>query len=153
MFKKIVLFSLFMLLVTGQCFAKNEVVSVLLEDSSGTPISSYSLTSGNAVYSETIDLKNSAGYGALIITEDSGGGLGDVDISTEYSRDGVNFSRMYLSDMNGTITAEGLVALAFGNLSNINIRFSVHPIRYLRFKFDPDANSQITVYHSYIYDR
>ncbi len=123
-----------------------------LNDSAGTALSSYSLTSGVAVYSEVINVVDNVGFASLLITEDKAGGAGDVDISVEYSVDGTNWYSAYTSDMSGTIAAEGNVVTALQNVT----RWIVHTARLsvvMRYKFDPDADSQITAVAIYQRDR
>jgi len=118
----------------------------LLNDAAGTPISSYELTSLTAVYSENLRISDTNELKTLLIVEDKAGGAGDVDISAEYSVDGVTFYPAYTSDMSGALTLVGLISLALGDES----RWIVWTPRigiFLRYKFDPDADSQITAYH------
>jgi len=138
------------LLISAQAFAKVDARTRSLKDAAGTAISSYALTSGAAVYSETLSIKDNVGFTTLVITEDIAGGGGDVDISAEYSIDGTTWYTAYTSDMVGALTAKENLVTALQNVS----RWIVHTARvapYLRYKFDPDANSQITA--SMIYQR
>lgn len=139
-------------LICNPCFAKMEETHVLLKDSSGTVFTDYALTSGAAVYSETLNLKKNAGFVAIRITEDKSGGTGDVDVSAEYSVDGVLWDTVYTSNMNGTITAEGNIMTALQNVRR-RINHTTNITTYMRYKFDPDADSQITVFFIYLQDR
>ena len=114
-----------------------------LLDSNGATITAYALTSGSAVYSEAVRVDRNVGYLTLLVTEDKSGGAGDVDISVEYSLDGTNFYTAYVSDLAGTITAEGNLVTALGNATRWIVG-TARLAKYLRFKFDPDADSQIT---------
>ncbi len=123
----------------------------ILNDSTGTSLSDFALTSGSAVYTEPIDLINNVGFATLLITEDKAGGAGDVDVSLEYSEDGKNFYTAYTTNGSGTITAEGNIVTALQDVT----RWIILPVRmakYLRIKLDPDANSQVTVRFIYLKD-
>jgi hypothetical protein len=114
-----------------------------LTDSDGSPITDLALTSGTAVLSDKIPVDKNLGFATLLITEDKAGGAGDVDISAEYSMDGTNWYTAYTSDMAGAISAEGNIVTALQNVT----RWIVHTVRlakFMRYKFDPDADSQIT---------
>jgi len=115
-----------------------------LNDAAGVALSSYALTSGAAVYSETINVTGNTSLASLLVVEDKDGGGGDVDISVEYSLDDTTFYPAYTSDMAGTLTLVGDIATAMGNSSRW-IVFTPRISRFVRFKFDPDADSQITV--------
>lgn len=115
-----------------------------LKDAAGTALSSYALTSGSAVYSEKIRLQSEISAVTILVTENKSGGAGDVDISAQYSVDGTNWYTAYLTDMAGAVNADGLIVEAIGNTT----QWIVHVPRmapFLRYKFDPDADSQITV--------
>lgn len=123
-----------------------------LSDAAGTDMTSYALTSGSAVYSETIDVKKNVGFSTILIKEDKAGGAGDVDVSVEYClfscSESENWHTAYTTNMKGTITAEGNIVTALQNVA----RYIPHVVRlasFMRYKFDPDANSQISVYHIY----
>lgn len=151
--KKILLSVMLMIALTcTPAFARYDEGHMVLDDAAGTAMSDYALTSGSAVYSEIIDMERNAGFVALLVTEDKSGGTGDVDISVEYSVDKTNWYTVYTSDMYGTITAEGNVATALGNITRW-IAFTSRITRYMRYKFDPDADSQVTVTHIYVVDR
>ena len=122
------------------------VVVKALNDSSGTAISSYLLTNGAAVYSEKIRFGNGAETASLLVIEDKSGGAGDVDISLEYSADGTNWYPAYTTDMAGSITVVGNLVTALQNASRW-IVFTPRLAAYMRYKFDPDADSRITATH------
>lgn len=145
--KKILSFLLaLMLLFPAGVFASTSVQ--LLEDSSGTDISSYALTSGSAVQSKRVRTVDNAGFMVLLVTEAISGGTGDVDIYMEYSIDGTNWYRPYVSDMAGTISVEGNVVTALQNVTRY-IVLTPRLAPYARVVFDPDANSEITAYMIY----
>lgn len=104
------------------------------------------LTSGTAVTSDSVHWKGNVGFASLNVIEDKSGGAGDVDIYAEYSIDGTNFSKSYESDLDGTISADGNIVTALGNTGDEgrNIVFDPRLFPYVRFVFDPDANSEIT---------
>jgi hypothetical protein len=148
------LLCLVFLLSTTLSFAGDASTKIYntLKDSSGTALSDYSLTSGVAVFSESILVDDNIGFTSLLIQEDQGGGTGDVDISVQYSMDGTNWHTAYTSDMAGTITAEGNIVTGLQNVT----RWIVHTSRlakWMRYKFDPDANSEITAIFIYQRDR
>jgi len=151
--KKILLIWLVLLvLVCTPVYARKDEGHIALNDADGTAITDYSLTSGVAVYSERLDIERAAGWVVILITEDKSGGAGDVDVSAEYSTDGTNYYTVYNSDMAGTTTAEGLIREALQNTTEYT-RFVLNPGKYMRYKFDPDADSEITVTHIDITDR
>jgi hypothetical protein len=117
-----------------------------LATSTGTTLEDVNLTSTVAVYSESIDItKMSSTTAGLLVIEDKAGGAGDVDISTEYSIDGTNFYPAYTTNMAGTLSLEGNIVTALQNVT----RYILHTVRqgrYMRYKFDPDADSQISAY-------
>ena len=130
----------------------------VLKDWAGTEISSYSLTSGNAITSETLTVGANGGFSAIIINEAIAGDAGDVDVYVEYSLDASTWYRAYESDMEGTITAEGLIVEALGNTDGATpeegfIIYTPRPAPFMRYKFDPDANSEITARHMFIENR
>jgi len=131
-------------LIATPALAKRFYINeTLLKDSDGTVISSYSLTSGSAINSAAINVSKNVGFMTLLITENKAGGSGDVDISVSWSIDGTNFYTSYSTDLAGTISADGTISEALGNVT----RWIVIPARlakFCRFTFDPDANSQIT---------
>ena len=148
--KKLIGLILCFLLMASPSFAKADARARSLKDAADTAISSYALSSGVAVYSETLKVDDNMGFITLLVIENKAGGAGDVDISAEYSIDGTNWYTAYTSDMGGTLSAEGNIVTALQNTS----RWMVHTARlapYLRYKFDPDADSQITA--SMIYQR
>lgn len=117
-----------------------------LDDADGVALSSYSLSSGTVVYSEPITVSHNVLYASLLVAEDKSGGAGDVDISAQYSTDKTAWHSAYTSNMSGTITIEGNIVTALQNAT----RWIVYTPRlapYMRFKIDPDADSQITVTH------
>lgn len=142
-----------LVLIAALCFcpladAKKIAKYRLLEDAAGTSISDYALTAATAVYSESIKIYDNVGFSTLLITEDIAGGAGDVDISVQYSVDGSNWYTAYTTDMAGIIIAEGNLVTALQNVT----RWIPHSVRlsvWMRYMFDPDANSQITAYNIY----
>lgn len=110
---------------------------------SGTAITSYALTSGVAVNSDAVDVEDNIGFATLVVTENAGGGTGDVDIYAEYSYDGTTWARYYASDMAGSITVEGNIVTTLQNVTRY-IGFTVRLAPYIRIVFDPDANSTVT---------
>lgn len=141
--KKLLLTLLIIALLALPAMAREYVKEVELEDTAGTAISAYSLTSGNAVTSSPVVVNTNAGFISLLLIENIAGGAGDVDVSAEYSLDGTNFYTVASSDMAGTVTDDGNIATTFGNKSRI-IQISARMGNYIRIKFDPDANSKIT---------
>lgn len=114
-----------------------------LFNAEGSIITDLSLTSGNAVFSQGIDVRKQEGFMSLLVKENKSGGGGDVDISAEYSLDKDNWYTAYTSDMSGVISAEGNIVTALQNVTRWMI-FSARQAHFIRFKFDPDADSQIT---------
>lgn len=106
-------------------------------------ITNLDLTSGAAVTTKGVKISNNVGFLVLTVKEDKSGGLGDVDIYAEYSDDDVTYYRTYTSDFSGTITAEGNIATTLGNATR-RIVHTARLAKYVRYVFDPDANSRIT---------
>ena len=142
--KALLLFLSILLLAVPVNAAYFDLKKVDLKDSSGTLLEDYSLTSGSAVTTNWVNVQDNVGFMALEITEDQSGGTGDVDISAEYSWDRTNWFTFAVSNMSGVITEDGLIAQGFGNDAN-TIQFTARPAPFVRFIFDPDANSEITV--------
>lgn len=117
------------------------VVSRRLEIS-GTPITGYSLTSGAAVTSDSIKISNNEGFMSLLVKEAKIGGAGDVDIYAMYSIDNENFYRANTT-ANGTLTQDSDIVTTLQN-STKWIVCPARVARYIKFVFDPDANSQVT---------
>ena len=122
----------------------DKITEVLCKDTSNVSISAYALTSGSEVYTSPIPISDGAGYMSLLAVENKAGGAGDVDISAEYSLDGTNFYTVYTSNMSGTISAEGNIVTALGDATRWII-FTPRMAKFVRFKLDPDANSQLTL--------
>ncbi len=150
-----------LVVVVAMCFpvqAAYRSTHIKLKDSTGTAIVDLALSNGVAVYSQKIETKKNAGFFSLLITEDKAGGAGDVDISLQYSIDGTNWYDAYVSDMDGTINIEGVASgggLIVSGLQDLTrwIVYTARAARYMRYKFDPDADSQITATHIYVEDR
>ena len=123
--------------------------TALLQDSSGASIENYALTSGSAVQSAKIRTQDNDGFMALLVVEDKAGGAGDVDIYMEYSVDGTNWYRPYVSDMAGAIALEGNVVTALQNVSRYII-LTPRPAPYSRVILDPDADSEVTIHVIYV---
>lgn len=150
---KLILSLVFLLGLASSSHAANvNAAAITLRDSSNDLISSYALTSGAAVQSKTIRVKDNIGFITLLVTEDIAGGAGDVDIYAEYSTDGTNWYRPYTSDMAGTITIEGNIVTALQNVTRW-IVFTARLAPYMRIVFDPDANSEVTAVIVYQEDR
>jgi hypothetical protein len=145
MLQKILITIILILSVLGLAHA-DDVTPRLLRDSTGTVIQDMSLTAGAAVYSETITLTKHGGYTSLFVIEDQAGGGGDVDIYIEYSADGDSWAKAFETNMAGTLEEEGNLATAFGN-DTAPISWPVRLFPYMRYVFDPDANSEITAWH------
>ena len=79
------------LAIPNSVLAKVQTKQRVLEDSNGVELTNFSLTSGVAVFSEAVDVQNNIGFFTLILTENIGGGAGDVDVSVQYSVDGTNW--------------------------------------------------------------
>jgi hypothetical protein len=144
--KKTTLFTIVLFLLFSIPAIADDVTPRLLRDSAGTIIQDMSLTAGAAVYSETITLTKHGGYTSLFVIEDQAGGGGDVDIYIEYSADGNSWARAFETNMAGTLEEEGNMVTALGN-DTAPISWPVRLFPYMRYVFDPDANSEITAWH------
>jgi hypothetical protein len=103
---------------------------------------SHSMASGTGIYTAPIVVDKNVGFTTLYVDGRCNSCTTDVDISAQYSMDGVNFYTAYTTNMDGTITAEGNIVTALGNVE----RWIVVPVRmakFMRFLFDPDAASTI----------
>lgn len=114
-----------------------------LNNSAGAPITNLALTSGVAVNSEAIKVDKNVGFMVLTVTENHGGATGDVDIYAQYSDDGTTWYNAYTSDMAGTITVEGNIVTTLQNVTR-RIIHTARLARFVRYVFDPDADSIIT---------
>jgi hypothetical protein len=114
-----------------------------LLNSAGATITDLLLTSGVAVNSEAIKVDKNVGFLVLLIKENKAGGAGDVDIYAEYSDDATTWYRTYTTDLAGTITQEGNIVTTLQNVTR-RIVVTARLAKYVRFVFDPDADSQIT---------
>ena len=108
----------------------------------GAVIDDLALTSGVAVYSEAIPTDRNVGCSTLLITEDKSGGAGDVDIYPEYSMDGTNWHRANTTSA-GSLTQDANIVTTLQNATKW-IVLTLRMAKYVRFVFDPDADSQIT---------
>ncbi len=91
--------------------------------------------------SDTIVFEKAVGFATLYVNQTAG--AGDVDIFAEYSFDDSNWFRPYTTDMAGTITIEGDIVTALTQQERW-IVFTPRMAKYIRFTFDPDANSTVT---------
>ena len=127
-----------------QAINLNTVGNVRIED--------LSLISGVAIFTGAIDIRNSSDTGrmTLLITEDQGGGTGDVDITIELSNNGTTwYIDQNRTDELGAFAAR-FIAVGVQN-ETIALTFTHAPAKFIRFKFDPDANSELTA--TLIFDR
>jgi len=131
-------------LIAGRALAAFDQSHILLKDADNlNTLLDFSLTSGTAVFSATIDTQHNAGSAALLIKEDKSGGLGDVDISVEYSLDGSNWYTAYFQDATidtsiGILHKEGDIITALQNDTKW-VTYTPRASRFLRYKFDPNA--------------
>lgn len=94
------------------------------------------MTSGAAEYSKGVRVHISTGYAALLVLLT--GGVDDVDITFEVSLDDINYyTPKDVDDNDLGIVYTTLTASRW-------ITFSPQVAEYIRFKFDPDANSTVT---------
>lgn len=154
--KKALIFTLLiMVFICGVTFAGFDQGHILLKEyTTQSSLFNFSLTSGAAKYSSTIDTQHNAQYSTLLITEDKAGGAGDVDISVEYSVDGSNWYDPYSSTIDsagfgGPLKKDDNIVTGLQNTTRWII-YTPRASRYLRYKFDPDADSQITATHIFI---
>ena len=148
--RKFLLTLCFLCLIPITAFAG--VQQINLNTAANVRIEDLSLTSGVAVFTGAIDTKNSSDTGrmTLLITEDQSGGTGDVDITIEFSNNGTTwFTDQSRTDELGAFVAR-VIAVGVQNEA-IAITFTHAPAKFLRIKFDPDANSEITA--TLIFDR
>lgn len=148
--KKFILLTLFCILLTTNAYSgQYTAYDLQIKDTNGADVSAYALTSGVAVNSEKIYVKDNVGFASLLLTVDASG---DVDVYAEYSFDGTNFYRPYISAMDGTATIEGNIINAASNTTRLYV-FTPRLAEFMRIVFDPDANSTITAKLIYQKDR
>lgn len=128
--------------VVSTAHARTVAKILNLRDENGTAITNMALTSGSAVNSETIDVRDNRGFITLLVTESHSSAVGDVDIIAEYSVDGTNWNEAYTTT-SGATTKDDIVVTGLRNVTQWIVHTS-RLSRYLRYKFDPDANSVIT---------
>lgn len=109
---------------------------------SNSVVEDLSLTNGVKVTSDSIRVRGNVGFATLIVTEDKTGGAGDVDIFAEYSSDNSNWYQSYTTS-SGTLTVDSNIVTGLQNASRW-IVFTPRLAPYVRFTFDPDADSQVT---------
>lgn len=135
--------------LSNPCFAVKKAQWKTLVDSSGTiDFDDYAISQDASIYSESIPFSFNVGSEAvLLLTEDKAGGAGDVDVSVEYCIDGctvnANWHNAWTASMDGTITQQGnLITTASNSVSFISYPVKTAP--YMRYKFEPDADSQVS---------
>lgn len=148
--KKIIRLACLFLLIPSISHAAMLAVFSPMKDSTGANITNYAMTNGVAVNTQGILVEEQAGFSSILVSVDSSG---DVDIYAEYSLDGSSWYRPYISDMAGTITVEGNIVTTLSNVTNRYIIYTPRPARYVRYVFDPDANSTVTAKFVYLKDR
>jgi len=143
--KKLLLALLMVAILAVTAHAKTFTVEEpKMEDTSGNLLSgTRDMGLGTVVYTKPVPVINNVGFATFLVTESQAGGTGDMDISVEYSIDGVNFYTPYKTDMAGTVTADGNLITTLSN-STRWIYFAPRLAKFMRFKFDPDATSTIT---------
>jgi hypothetical protein len=119
------------------------VNSKRLNNSAGAAITALAMANTVVTNSEAIKVDRNVGFFVLTVKEDKVGGAGDVDIYVEYSDDATTWYRSYTSDLAGSITVEGNIVTTLQNVTR-RISFTARLAKYVRFVFDPDADSQIT---------
>lgn len=140
--KRIILLILAMVLMSQPAFAR-KLMNIKPLTVSSVKIDDMVMSNGSAVTSDQVKVTGNVGFFALYVIEDTAGGTGDVDIYAQYSVDGTTWGRPYISDMAGTITVEGNIVTALQNATRY-IQFTARPAPYVRFIFDPDADSEVT---------
>lgn len=118
------------------------VNSKRLNNAAGAPITALAMANTVAVNSEAIKVDHNVGFFVLLVKEDIAGGAGDVDIYAEYSIDGTNWHRVNTTS-GGTLTQEANIVTTLQNATKW-IVFTARLAKYVRFVFDPDADSQVT---------
>ena len=102
----------------------------------GTPVNATALTSGTAYYTDSIKVRSSRGFSALLVLLTAGGD--DVDISFQTSLNGID----WYTPVNTAGAALGTIYTTLA--ASAWIVFSPQVTRYIRFLLDPDANSTVT---------
>lgn len=127
------------------------IVNVLpLRTSADVAISSLDMSNGVAVNSMPIKVSANVGFGVLLVTENKAGGAGDVDIYVEYSDDDAtptNWNKAYTTS-SGALTVDANIVTTLQNVTR-RIVFDIRMARWVRFVFDPDADSTVTAKFSY----
>lgn len=94
-------------------------------------------------YSEAINVEKNVGFFSMLITENKGGGAGDVDVYLEYSWDATNWYRVNTTS-SGALTQESDVVTTLQNVTKW-IVVTARLAKYVRVVIDPDADSRVTV--------
>lgn len=147
MIKKLLLSAMMVLMLVAPAMASKRINTQSLRVNN-VSVTSYDITSGATVTSDSVKVNGNVGFTTLLVTEDKVGGAGSVDIYAQYSFDKVTWSRPYLSDMSGTITAEGNIVTALGNATRY-IVFTPRMSQWVRFIVSANANSRLTAVLSY----
>lgn len=113
-----------------------------LNTSAGVAITNLNMSNGVAVNSEFIKIDRNVGFAALLLTENKAGGAGDVDVYAEYSVDGVTFQKAYTTSA-GALTVDANIVTTLQNVTRY-IVIDLRVAKYVRFVFDPDADSTMT---------
>ena len=100
------------------------------------------VSNGIMVTSDSISVRGNVGFATLLVTEEKAGGAGDVDIFAEYSTDNSTWNKAYTTSA-GTLTVDSNIVTALQNATRW-IVFTPRLAPYIRFTFDPDADSQVT---------
>lgn len=130
----------------------------LLDEDGKTQWLNKDFTSGTAEYSKPINMRRSTGFSSLIVWADASA---DMDISMELSHRGDQVGAFpdavvgpggdnWFNPYDQNDTDLGLIYTAFTDkTSGYWIQISVPAAPWLRFKFDPDANSTISAVFIY----
>lgn len=113
-----------------------------LATAAGVAITALDMANGVAVNSKSYKVNRNVGFFTLLVTESKAGGTGDVDIYCEYSLDGTNWYRANTTSA-GVLTQEANIVTTLQAASKW-IVFTARLAKYVRFVFDPDADSQVT---------
>ena len=143
--KKILGIILILMLIAVPVQARKQVITTQLKlQSNNRAINNYTLKSGIDHYTQPVSVHDSQKTGALLISNE-GGSAFDIDVEYEISDDGVNFFKPLLLSgvVSGSYSTDETIALAVN--ANRYIEFTHQMARFIRFNFDPDAYSEVTI--------
>lgn len=113
-----------------------------LNTAAGVPITALAMPNGTTVYSEGVNVSNNIGFLTFLLNESHAGASGSINISAQYSFDGVNFYAMYTTAA-AALTVDPDIVDTLSNAIRM-ITFTARMAPILRLAFAPNADSVLT---------